>query len=130
MTQGHSDKVIEKKIREGQSYYIINDYKALRHLFGQLLREIQRIKSTGDYQAGKNLVEQYGVKVDPELHKEVLDRYARLNRAPYAGFINPVLVPKENNNGDIIDVEIEYPEDFAQQMMDYGKNYSFLPTYN
>jgi len=128
--QGHSNKVIEKKIREGKSYYVINDYQALRHLFGKLLREIQRIKSTGDYQAGKNLIERYGIKVDPKLHKEVLGRYARLNRAPYSGFINPVLVPKENNNGDIVDVEIKYPEDFAQQMMYYGKNYSFLPIYN
>ena len=128
--QGRADKVIEKKIKEGKSYYIISDYRALRHIFGRLLREIQRIKSTGDYQAGKNLIEKYGIKVDPNLHKEVLERYSRLNRAPYAGFINPILVPKKNNDGNIVDIEIEYPEDFAKQMMYYRENYSFLPTYN
>ena len=128
--KGRSESVIEMKIRDGKTYYVINDYQRLRDLFGELLREIQRIKSTGDYQAGRDLVERYGIKVDPELHKEILERYARLNRAPYAGFINPILVPVTNENGDIVDIEIEYPDDFAQQMMDYGKNCSFLPTYN
>ena len=128
--KGRPDNVIEKKIKDGKTYFIINDYQALRGLFGQLLREMQRIKSTGDYQAGKSLVENFGVKVDPELHKEVLERYAKLHRAPYGGFINPRLVPVADKSGNIIEVRIEYPEDFAKQMMYYGKHYSFLPTYN
>ncbi|MCA9735902.1 dihydrofolate reductase [candidate division KSB1 bacterium] len=126
---GKADNVIEMKKRDGKTYFVINDYLKLRDLFGQLLREIQRLKSEGDYEAGKNLVETYGVKVDPELHKEVLARYEKLNIAPYGGFINPKLVPVEKD-GEIIDVTIEYPDDFTAQMLDYAKNYSFLPTYN
>ena len=128
--KGRPDKVIEKKLREGKTYFVVNDYEKLRKLFGQLLREVQRIKSIGDYEAGKKLVEEFGVHVDPDLHKEVLGRYAKLQRAPYSGFINPKLVPVTNQAGDMIDVRVEYPDDFTQQMMDYGKNYSFLPTYN
>ncbi|MFQ5928162.1 MAG: dihydrofolate reductase [Acidobacteriota bacterium] len=128
--KGRPDNVIEKKIKDGKTYFVINDYQALRGLFGQLLREMQRIKSTGDYQAGKSLVENFGVKVDPDLHKEVLERYAKLHRAPYGGFINPRLVPVADKSGNIIEVRIEYPEDFTKQMMYYGKSYSFLPTYN
>ncbi|MDA2925192.1 dipeptidyl peptidase 3 [Acidobacteria bacterium AH-259-L09] len=128
--KGRPDNVIEKKIKDGKTYFVINDYEALRGLFGQLLREMQRIKSTGDYQAGKSLVENFGVKVDPDLHKEVLERYAKLHRAPYGGFINPRLVPVADRSGNIIEVRIEYPEDFTKQMMYYGKYYSFLPTYN
>ncbi|MCB0845204.1 MAG: dihydrofolate reductase, partial [Bacteroidetes bacterium] len=107
----------------------INDYEKLRDLFGQLLRETQRIKSEGDYESAKALVEGYGVKVDQELHKEVLDRFKALKLAPYSGFINPVLVPVMEGN-EIRDVKIEYPMDFVEQMLHYAKEYSFLPTYN
>ncbi len=94
-----------------------------------MLREIQRIKSEGDYNAGKNLVETYGVKVDLNLNKEVLERYKKLNIAPYAGFINPKLVPVVKGN-DVIDIKVEYPDDFTKQMLEYAKDYSLLPTYN
>jgi len=127
--KGMPDNVIEKKVKDGKTYFVVNDYKKLRTLFGDLLREIQRIKSEGDYEAGKNLVENYGVKVDPELHKEVLARYSKLNVAPYGGFINPRLVPVMEG-GKIVDVKVEYPEDFTQQMLEYGKDYSFLPVEN
>lgn len=127
--KGMNDRVIEKKVRDGKTYFVINDYDKLRTLFGDLLREIQRIKSEGDYNAGKNLVETYGVKVDPELHKEVLERYKKLNIAPYAGFINPELVPVLDGDR-IIDVKIEYPDDFTKQMLKYAKDYAFLNTYN
>ncbi len=127
--KGKQENVIEKKLKDGKTYFVINDYNKLRNLFGQLLKEIQRIKSEGDYNAGKNLVEYYGVKVNQDIHKEVLERYKKLNIAPYAGFINPMLVPitKENR---IINVKIEYPDDFTKQMLYYAKEYSFLPTYN
>jgi dipeptidyl-peptidase-3 len=120
---------IAEKTRNGKTYYEITDYKQLRDLFGQLLREIQRIKSAGDYAAGRTLVETYGIKVDRELHAEVLKRHRKLNIAPYSGFINPKLSPV-TRNGEIIDVEIEYPSDFTEQMLFYAEEYSFLPTYN
>ena len=116
--------------RGGKTYVVIRDYEALTNLFGQLLREIQRIKSEGDYQAGKALVEKYGVKVDRELHKEVLERVAALNIAPYSGFINPRLIPEFDEQGEIVDVRIEYPHDFTKQHLEYSSRYSFLPTYN
>lgn len=124
--KGQADKVIEKKVKEGKTYFVINDYEKLRQLFGDLLRELQRIKSEGDYEAGKALVENYAVKVDPELHQEVLDRYSELDIAPYGGFINPKLVPVFEGE-KITDVKIEYPKDFKEQMMHYGNEYSFLP---
>ena len=127
--KGNKEKVIEKKIENNKTYFVINDYNKLKLLFGDLLREIQRIKSQGDYQAGKDLIENYGVKVDPILHKEILARYSSLNIAPYAGFIQPKLLPIMDGD-KIIDVKIEYPNNFTQQMLDYGKNYSFLPIYN
>ena len=127
--KGLSDNVIEKIMKDGKTYFVIHDYEKLRTLFGQLLREIQKIKSEGDYAAGKNLVEKYGVKVEPELHKEVLERYKKLNIAPYAGFINPKLVPVMNGD-EITNVNVEYPDDFTKQMLDYTKDYSLLPTYN
>ncbi|MHB8929696.1 MAG: dipeptidyl-peptidase 3 family protein [Melioribacteraceae bacterium] len=127
--KGKPENIIEKKVRDGKTFFVINDYNKLRNLFGQLLREIQKIKSEGDYEAGKNLVENYGVKVDQALHKEILERYKKLNIAPYAGFINPMLVPVMNGD-EIIDVKIEYPDDFTKQMLFYAKEYSFLPTYN
>ena len=123
------DRIIQKQIQSNQTYFVINDYEALRDLFGQLLMEVQRIKSQGDYEAGRNLVENYGVRVDRDLHKEILKRYAKLNRPPYAGFINPRLIPIKDGER-IVDVQIEYPKDFQDQMMSYGKNYAFLPVYN
>ena len=127
--QGKPDNVIERFTRDGKTYFRINDYNRLRTLFGDLLREIQRIKSEGDYEAGKNLVETYGVKVDQSLLAEVHRRYAPLNIAPYIGFIQPKLVPVERN-GEITDVKIEYPTDFLGQMLDYGRDYAFLPLHN
>ncbi|MGV3639259.1 MAG: dipeptidyl-peptidase 3 family protein [Adhaeribacter sp.] len=127
--KGKADNVIEKVVRNGKTYFKINDYQKLRTLFGQLLRETQRVTSEGDFEGAKNLIENYGVKVDQELHKEVLARYAKLNIAPYSGFIQPKLSPVVEN-GRIIDVKISYPRDFVQQMLEYGKNYSFLPDYN
>lgn len=127
--KGKAEKVIEKVTKDGKTYFIINDYDKLRLLFGELLKEVQRIKSEGDYEAGKSLVENYGVKVDPVLHKEVKERYAKLNLAPYSGFINPELVPVEKN-GEIVDIRVDYPDDFTRQMMIYSKESSFLPTYN
>lgn len=127
--KGKEEKVIERKTRDGKTYFVINDYERLRELFGELLRELQRIKSEGDYEAGKALVENYGVKVDPEIHKEVLARYEKLNISPYGGFINPKLIPVKDGE-EIIDVRIEYPADFTEQMLFYGEQYSLLPTYN
>ena len=127
--KGKADKVIEMIQQNGKTYVVVNDFDKLRTLFGDLLREIQRIKSEGDFDAGKDLVETYGVKVDPKLHAEVLARYEKLHLEPYAGFINPVYKPVMEN-GQIIDIKIEYPTDYAAQMMDYSKNYSFLPTKN
>jgi dipeptidyl-peptidase-3 len=127
--KGKPDNVIEKKIKNGKTYFVINDHQKLRNLFGQLLREIQRITSEGDYEAAKNFIETYGVKVDQDLLKEVRERYSKLNVAPYKGFINPKLVPVYKD-GKITDVKIEYPDDFTEQMMYYAKNYSFLPTSN
>jgi dipeptidyl-peptidase-3 len=127
--RGASDSVIEKVQRGEKTYYAIRDYVKLRKLFGDLLREIQRIKSEGDFEAARDLVETYGVKVDPALHKEVRDRYALLNVAPYAGFIQPELVPVMEGD-QIADVKLEYPEDFTAQQLRYAAKYSFLPTYN
>lgn len=125
--KGEKDKVIEKVVKDGKTYFVVNDYAKLRVLFGELLKEIQRIKSEGDFKSAQELVENYGVKVDPAIHQEVLDRFAKLNLPPYQGFINPKLVPVMEGD-KIKDVKIEYPMDFSQQMMEYGKNYSFLPT--
>jgi dipeptidyl-peptidase III len=128
--KGQDEKVIEKVNRNGKTYFKINDYEKLRAIFGNLLRKLQRIKSQGDYEAGKNLVENYGVKVDEAIHKEVLDRVKDLNIPPYRGFINPVLVPVEDQEGNITDIKVTYPEDFMEQMLYYAEKYSFLPTYN
>ena len=121
LERGQADRVVEKKVRDGKTFYVVNDHLKLRELFGRLLREVQRIKSSGDYEAGKGLVEGYGIEVDPELHGEVLERYGKLGRAPYGGFINPRLIPVEDGDGNVVDVNIEYPEDFTEQMMYYGK---------
>jgi dipeptidyl-peptidase III len=127
--KGMPENIIEKKIKDDKTYFVINDYQKLRELFGQLLRETQRITSEGDFEAAKNFIENYGVRVDTELHNEVLKRYSNLNVAPYKGFINPRLVPVYEGE-KIADVNIEYPDDFAEQMMFYAKNYSYLPTNN
>ena len=121
---GAKDNVIEKKTRDGKTYFVINDFEKLRGLFGELLAEIQRIKSEGDYKAGKKLIETYAVDIDPVLHKEVLQRYAGLNLKPYKGFINPDIVPVEKN-GKVVDYKIVYTDDYLKQMMEYGKKYSF-----
>ena len=127
--KGKADKVVELVKNNGKTYVRINDYKKLRELFGQLLREIQRIKSEGDFTAGKNLVETYGVKVDAVLHNEILQRYKKLNLRPYRGFIQPQLVPVMDGD-KITDVKVEYPKSFFLQMIGYGKNYSYLPVKN
>lgn len=123
---GKKDNVIEMVKRDGKTYIRINDYPALRSLFGELLAEIQRIKSEGDYEAGRNLVETYAVKVDPELHKEVLDRYSHLNIAPYKGFVNPIYTPVYDANGEIIDVTVDYTEDYIPQHLRYSRQYRSL----
>lgn len=123
--QGRADDVIERKERDGKTFFVVRDFDALRSLFGELLAEVQRITSEGDFAAAKALVEGYGVEVDPDLHREVKERYAKLNIAPYAGFIQPKLVP-ELRDGEIVDVRIEYPADFMGQMLEYGEKYAFL----
>ncbi len=128
--KGKKDKVIEKVKKEGKTYFVIRDYKKLHTLFGELLREIQRIKSEGDFKAGQHLVETYGVKVDQELHKEVLKRNSKFKSAPYSGFVNPVLVAKKDKNDEIISVEVTQPKTFAEQMLDYAKRYTTLPDVN
>lgn len=119
-------KAVELVKKEGKTFVKINDYVRLREIFGELLAEVQRIKSTGDYEAAKNLVEDYGVKVDPELHKEVLERYEKLNLAPYKGFINPRYTAIKDEDGNITDVTISYNEGYAEQMLRYSKDYSCL----
>lgn len=128
--KGQKENVIEKVSRNGKTYFNITDYEKLHDLFGQLLREVQRIKSEGDYSAGKNLVENYGVKVDQKLHAEVLERNKQFPSAPYSGFVNPVLVPKQDAAGNIISIEVRQPKSFAEQMLEYSKKYSFLPLEN
>jgi dipeptidyl-peptidase III len=127
--KGMPDNVIERRERDGKTYFVVRDYDKLRTLFGDLLRELQRIKSEGDYDAIRDLVERYAVKVDPAMHAEVLERYARLDIPAYAGFIGPRLVPV--TSGDrIVDVRIEYPDDFSAQMLEYAEKYSLLPPWN
>ena len=123
---GQKDNVIEYVTRNGKTYILVNDYQKLRDLFAELLAEIQRIKSEGDYEAGRQLVENYGVKVDPTLHKEVLARYEGLNIAPYKGFVNPIYTPVYDKNGKLIDVKISYTENYIDQMLRYGQDYSPL----
>ena len=127
---GQRDKVVEIVRREGKSYVVINDYRRLRELFAQLLAEIQRIKSEGDFQAAKQLVENYGVKIDPRLHEEILERYKKLNLAPYKGFVNPVMRLVKNAQGEVTDVTLDYTEGYAAQMLRYSRDYSYLNSYN
>lgn len=126
---GKQDNVIEWVKQDGKSYVVVNDFEALRKLFGELLREVQRIKSTGDYEAGRALVEDYAVKIDPAIHTEVLERYGALGIEPYSGFVNPDYEPVMTD-GEITDVKIVYTDDYVGQMLDYSKNYSFLPLIN
>jgi dipeptidyl-peptidase-3 len=127
--KGENDKVVEIKERDGKSFVVINDYKKMRELIGNLLAEIQRIKSEGDFEAAKELVEKYAVKVDQNLHKEIKDRYARLNLAPYKGFVNPIYKPIYDGD-KLVDVVVSYDENFVEQMLRYSKNHSHLPTLN
>ena len=128
--KGKDANVIEKVKKDGKTYLKINDYDKLRELFGALLKETQRIKSEGDFDAAKNLVENYGVKVDQEIHKEVLERSAQFKAAPYSGFVNPVLVPEMNEAGEITTIKVTQPESFEEQMLMYSKEYGFLPEMN
>ncbi len=128
--KGKADNIISMEKRDGKTFLNVNDYEGLRVLFGKLLREVQRVKSQGDYLAGQDLIERYGVKVDKELHEEVLARSEKLNIPPYGGFINPELVAKMDDDGNITGVNITYPDNFTKQMLDYGKKYSYLPDYN
>jgi dipeptidyl-peptidase-3 len=128
--KGKTDNVVEYRVSDGKTYVVVNDYEKLRDLFGQLLSEVQRIKSEGDLEAGKALVENYGVKVDQKLHAEVLERYAGLNLAPYKGFVNPVMKQVTDANGNVTDVVLDYTESYVDQMMRYSRDYSYLPTYN
>ena len=126
LQKGKKDKVIELVKRGGKTYVKINDYAKLRGLFGQLLAEVQRIKSEGDFEAGRKLVETYGVKIDPKLHKEVLTRYSKLDIAPYKGFVNPIYTPVYDRSGNIADIKVSYGENYVNQMLRYSRDYSPL----
>ena len=130
LEKGQAEKAVEMVQKEGETYVVINDYEKLRTLFGNLLAEIQRIKSEGDFNGAKTLVENYAVKVDPVLHAEILERYKKLNLSPYKGFVNPVYELVKNSKGNVTDVKVTYTEGFSEQMMRYGKEYSSLPTNN
>ena len=128
--KGLQRKVIEKIRRNNKTYYNITDYKKLREIFGELLKEVQRIKSEGDYKSCSDLVEKYGVKIDPITHREVISRSNKLDIAPYSGFINPELKPTFNNKNEITNIEVIYPKNFKDQMLKYAEKFSFLPNYN
>jgi dipeptidyl-peptidase-3 len=130
MEKGAADKVVEFVKKDGETFVKVNDYKKLRDLFGQLLAEIQRIKSEGDFEAAREMVEKYAVQIDPTLHAEILDRYKKLNLAPYKGFINPVYTAITDAEGNITDVTIDYTEGYAEQMLRYSKEYGNLPYRN
>lgn len=124
--QGAADKVVELKKREGKTFVVINDYQQLRVLFGKLLAEVQRIKSEGDYEAGRSLVENYGVKIDPVLHHEIRERYVRLHLSPYKGFVNPIMREVKDDSGHVTDITLDYTEGYAEQMLRYSRDYSYL----
>jgi dipeptidyl-peptidase-3 len=128
--KGKGENVIERKEKEGKTYFVINDYKKLQALFGELLAEIQRVKSEGDFPGAKLLVENYAVKVEPELHKEVLTRYEKLGLAPYSGFVNPVYNVEKDAGGKITNITLDFSEDYITQMLRYSKEHSWLPVYN
>ena len=127
---GKADNVVEFKVRDGKTFVVVNDYEKVRTLFGKLLAEIQRVKSTGDFAGGRDLVEKYAVKVNPELHKEVLVRYEKLNLAPYKGFVNPVYALVTDKKGKVKDVTVSYTENYVDQNLRYSREYSKLPNYN
>ncbi len=127
---GLKDNVIEKVFRDGKTYFNITNYNKLHNLFGELLRETQRIKSEGDFTAVQKLVEGYGVKVDQTIHANVLERNKQFKSAPYGGFVNPVLVPLIDSNGEIISIKVNYVKSFVDQMLDYSSRYNFLPEVN
>lgn len=127
---GKADNVIEQRERDGKTYFAITDHDKLRGLFGELLTEIQRIKSTGDFAAAQHLVETYAVEVDYDMHKEILERFAKLDIAPYGGFVNPVYVPVYNRKGELTNIEIDYTQGYKEQMLEYSKIFGFLPLYN
>lgn len=124
--QGAADKIVELKKREGKTFVVINDYQQLRALFGKLLAEVQRIKSEGDYDAGRSLVENYGVKIDPVLHHEIRERYVRLHLSPYKGFVNPIMREVKDDSGHVTDIMLDYTEGYAEQMLRYSRDYSYL----
>lgn len=124
--QGAADKVVELKKRDGKTFVVINDYQQLRALFGKLLAEVQRIKSEGDYEAGRSLVENYGVKIDPVLHHEIRERYVRLHLSPYKGFVNPIMCEVKDDSGHVTDITLDYTEGYAEQMLRYSRDYSYL----
>ena len=128
--QGKSENVVEMVKRDGKTFVVVNDYAKLRCLFGEMLAEIQRIKSTGDFEAARTMVEKYAIKIDPELHREVLERYEKLNLAPYKGFVNPRYEAVTDAQGTITDVKVDYTEGYAEQMLRYSKDYSCLPSVN
>lgn len=124
--QGATDKVVELKKCDGKTFVVINDYQQLRALFGKLLAEVQRIKSEGDYEAGRSLVENYGVKIDPVLHHEIRERYVRLHLSPYKGFVNPIMREVKDDSGHVTDIMLDYTEGYAEQMLRYSRDYSYL----
>lgn len=124
--QGAADKIVELKKRDGKTFVVINDYQQLRALFGKLLAEVQRIKSEGDYEAGRSLVENYGVKIDPVLHHEIRERYVRLHLSPYKGFVNPIMREVKDDSGHVTDIMLDYTEGYAEQMLRYSRDYSYL----
>lgn len=128
--RGQEAGSVVKFQKNGKTYFQIKDHETVRKIFGELLATLQDIKSKGDYQAGKDLIEKYAVKIDPVLHQEIIDRYTKLNIKPYGGFVNPDITPVANKDGEIIKYQLTYPKDFLKQHLQYGKNYSFLPTIN
>jgi dipeptidyl-peptidase-3 len=130
LDHGQKENVLALKKENGKSYVVINDYAKLRTLFGELLAEVQRVRSEGDFKGAQALIETYAVKVDPELHKEIKARYDKLGIAPYKGFVNPVYEAVKDRNGVIQDITVTYTEGYAEQMLRYSKAYSDLPTYN
>jgi len=130
LDRGSKDKVMELKKQHNKTYLLIHDYEALRQMTGQLLAEVQRIKSEGDYPAAQLMVENYAVQVDPLLHQEILDRYAKLNLSPYKGFVNPTYKPVYNDKNEIVDVTVHYDESYVKQHLRYSKDYAALPVQN
>ena len=128
--KGKAENVIEIVEKDGKHYVVVNDFVRLRELFGELLCEVQRIKSEGDYEAGKALVEGYAVKVEPNFHAEIIARNKALNIEPYGGFVNPNYHPVYNKRGKIVDVKISYDSKYIDQHLEYSKDYSFLPSFN